>query len=238
MSDVWKSNFLHLVNNEPEKMENGSLKFTRNNTFHNIAFPSLITFDKKHRLKELCFCEYGCYHNEDGPALIEFRSDGSKKLVEFQLRGKMHRAPIFLEKGGVSYRPAMIRWYESGIIQKVMYAIDGNIHNEYGPAICDFYKNGNIKRIEFRIHNKTTRDNGPAIIHFNEDGTISKKEYLIDGNYIKNAPHILRYHHDGRLYSASSIVNFKTPEDIYNYGNINCEYYIKDGLCYEERYNK
>jgi antitoxin component YwqK of YwqJK toxin-antitoxin module len=94
----------------------------------------------------------GEYHNENGPAYINYYENGKIRYQLWYINGNLHN-----ENG-----PANIWYYKNGKIKSQLWCINGNNHNENGPAFIDYYANGQIKYQSWLINGKHLSD--PEII--------------------------------------------------------------------------
>ena len=78
-------------------------------------------------------------HNDNGPAFIQYYSNGNIQYKEWCINNERHN-----ENG-----PAFIAYYENGNIQYKEWCINGKLHNENGPAVIRYYSNGNIGKQEY-----------------------------------------------------------------------------------------
>ena len=80
------------------------------------------------------------YHNENGPAFIQYYSNGVKQFEGYCINDKDHR------EGG----PASIDWNEDGSLSEELYFIKNTLHRIDGPACIDYYKN----KVEYYYQDK------------------------------------------------------------------------------------
>jgi len=72
---------------------------------------------------------------------------------------------------------------EKGIVETDNYddICDLTRHRTDGPAVIQYYDNGLVKYEEYWVNDKCHRLGGPAIIQYNEDCNIEYESYYIKG---------------------------------------------------------
>ena len=91
--------------------------------------------------------EAGQLHREDGPASIEYRSEGSV-LLEYYYQGQWHR-----EDG-----PARIRYRSDGRVLFESYYLRGQLHREDGPAYIHYMSDGSVWYEEYYLRGCDSTD--------------------------------------------------------------------------------
>jgi len=122
------------------------------------------------------------YREDDKPAVIEYREDGSVKRHE---------------------------WYESlDNIENMVRALDHDVDYELmptrinGPSVVEYHKNGFPSREEWTNENGILdRYSGPAVIDFHENGVPRREEWFNDGDHYRYGPHpnVVEYSPDGEI---------------------------------------
>lgn len=124
--------------------------------------------------------EEGKLHNLNGPALIDYREDGTVLLEVYYVNG--------------------VKCNPSGGPVSVVYNMDGiKVAEEFKNKRITYHENQNIESIYYydnigQYHNP----NGPAVIDYKEDGTVIKEEFYIDGKHKEGAA-IITYNADGTI---------------------------------------
>lgn len=113
------------------------------------------------------------YHRLDGPAYIEYYSNGIIKKEVWYNNGKMHRID----------GTALITRTEKNVITEYEYQVDGEIHRDDGPAWAIFNDDGSKRGERWYINNKPHRENGPAWINYDIHGNIIKEDWYGNGKY-------------------------------------------------------
>jgi len=69
--------------------------------------------------------EQGRLHRSDGPAVVEYYSDGRLRAKHWYRHGRRHR------EGG----PALVRYDQTGDLLRAEWFVDGIRHRDDGPAV-------------------------------------------------------------------------------------------------------
>ena len=111
------------------------------------------------------------FHNDNGPAVVEYYEDGTLSSEYWYINGKKHN-----DNG-----PAEI-WYSSdGSVQKKVWYINGYEQRENHPTCIWYFSSGIVRAEYWRYHGNVHRIDGPAEITYNEKGQITYISYSIDG---------------------------------------------------------
>jgi antitoxin component YwqK of YwqJK toxin-antitoxin module len=68
---------------------------------------------------------------------------------------------------------------------KMVYYVDGKLHNESGPAFTRFYKSGSLEFEKYYIRGSLHRIGKPAEITYDEGGELKSNKYYIEGQSYK-----------------------------------------------------
>lgn len=110
---------------------------------------------------EYHYDEFTNIHREDGPAIIEYYSNGNIYYEKYIIHGKTNR----------NNGPSIIYYYDNGNIKFEQYLVNNKFHREDGPACIGYYENGNIKYEHYFLNGYIHRDYElPAIKIFSENG--------------------------------------------------------------------
>ena len=151
-----------------------SLQYYSNNGRipHRDNGPALLNFASNGRLVRR---EYICerrVHRIDGPAkAMWYMETGGLRLEEWRIHNKFHRV------GG----PARQTRDTEGNVTRLHYIENGKFHRTNGPAKIDF-SNGNLVRQCWYHMGKLHRANGPAKIEFDTDGAVAAAEWFYHGD--------------------------------------------------------
>lgn len=111
------------------------------------------------------------FHNDNGPAIVEYYEDGTLSSEYWYINGKKHN----------NNGPAEI-WYSSdGSVQKKAWYINGYEQRENHPTCIWYFSSGIVRAEYWRYHGNMHRIDGPAEITYNEKGQITYISYSIDG---------------------------------------------------------
>ena len=73
-------------------------------------------------------------------------------------------------------------YYTDGVVKKVTYFANGNIHRMDGPAVIGYDVDGVLNKRIYIIDNLIHSVDGPAIVYYCKNGiTIRSKYYYLDG---------------------------------------------------------
>ena len=86
----------------------------------------------------------GKLHREGGPAVEEFRPDGSVEYREWWLHGQLHR------EGG----PAWEKLCPDGSVADRVWCLHGKLHREDGPAFERLRADGSVAYYSWWLHDK------------------------------------------------------------------------------------
>ena len=76
----------------------------------------------------------GKFHNENGPAYINYWDNGNIEYQAYYINGFLHNIN----------GPADIHFYKNGNVKMKEYYINNKMHNELGPAHIQYDENGNV----------------------------------------------------------------------------------------------
>lgn len=180
----------------------GQIRKTRylddNNTFHNENGPAFIEYYRNGKEKSIVYYIHGCIHNENGPAEIKYYHNGIIQYEYYYINNNLHR----------TNGPAKIKYFQDGTISKQTFYKNGKKHNQNGPAFQDFYCGGRIKEEQYCIENKLHRVNGPALLIYDCHNNLFKEQWYING----------KLHRDN---NPASITNFSSGisfKEFYQHG--------------------
>lgn len=128
------------------------------------------------------FNDNGELHNETGPALIRYDSEGNITDEYYYFNGKFHRenGPACVSK----LNSTMEFWYHHG-----------QLHRDDGPAIQEIREDGTIGYETWYQNGQVHRQNGPAHIKYDQNSQITYEEYYKNGLlHREEAPAIAKYH--------------------------------------------
>ncbi len=158
----------------------------------------------------------GEFHNENGPAFIEYYENGNIYCEHYYINNKLHN-----ENG-----PAIIKYYNNGNIHIKKYYLNDKLYNENGPVIIDYYRNGSKYYEEFNSKTESITisyySNGnkkfeeyldrvnsrKQLISYYENGNIFAKYYYFNRQlHNENEPAIIKYNENGTKHHEEYFLN-------------------------------
>ncbi len=161
----------------------------------------------------------GALHRDALPAYIEFRGDGSLRLIRWYRHGEPHREGL----------AAALVYYPSGRLQGEQWFLDGQAYRPNGlPVLTEYREDGSIERRQWnerrtdgqsipahqaafrfdgtlrgenwRVDGKLHREDGPAIREYRRNGSLKAEHWFREGNRFRvNGPGAVMYREDGSV---------------------------------------
>jgi hypothetical protein len=116
------------------------------------------------------FLKYRVLHRIDGPAIVEFLSNGKIKKTEWFIYGKRHRikGPAIIYDIAEKY--TVNEWF-----------CDGKRHRDNGPAYIKYHNDGHVVLEEWYNYGILHRIEKPAHIRYYNNGNVKKEEWHNNG---------------------------------------------------------
>ena len=146
------------------------IKYNDASQYHNDSGPALIEYYPNGQISQQSFYKENKLHNTAGPAVIGYHEDGSKKLEYWFVDG--------IHTDGL----CVVEYYGDGSFYCQEWRLGGKRHREGGPARIVYYPGGATSIEYWAINGAPHRADGPASIYYNSDGSIDVAEYFYKGH--------------------------------------------------------
>lgn len=112
----------------------------------------------------------GKKHRTDGPASKNWYPDGTIRLIEYSIDGKLHN-----EKGW-----ARQIYHYNEQLKEELWCLNGNLHRIDGPALRVWDEKGQLIHEVWYLNNKMHCIDGPALRIWNEKGQLKEETWLLN----------------------------------------------------------
>lgn len=206
--------------------------------------PTKVFYDSFGNVKsEHWLDDQGRFHNDNGPAVVEYKVHSNGDLVAEReiwfLHGIRHRVggPAMTIYGG-SYGVKEVRFYENNQLHREYgpalithndddtgedwYYIHGKLHREDGPAYTFISSTGTPAEEQWFYHNKLHRADGPAWIFYTLEEKLLRSEKWYNNNNLhrEDGPAVIEY-------GPSTFVYLNHTKPLYEQGPVVREKWYK-----------
>jgi hypothetical protein len=124
------------------------------------------------------------YHNENGPASINYGANGKVDTERYHIDGRLHRDNDL---------PAYVSYHEDGTLHIQKWFKHGDLHRVGGPAEIVYNIDGSLSWKGWYHDGQEHREDGPAHIDYYPDTKEPKQLYFIEGCAIPKAKYLKKY---------------------------------------------